>query len=98
MRRSLIILLSILSLTSCAMPVTTVRSVDSRPSISMSGANDMADLFVDGLKVGRAADFTEPNQLKLEAGTHKISLVEAGMKTFEQTIFVESEHKTIFVK
>lgn len=88
----------LLFLTSCAMPVTTVRSIDTRPSISMKGVSLQSDLYVDGLKMGRAADFEEPNQLKLEAGTHRVSLVEAGKTIFEQTIFIESEHKTIIVR
>ena len=82
----------------CAMPVTTVRSVDTRPSISVSRVNDQADLYVDGIRMGRAADFEEPNQLMLEAGTHRVSIVEAGKTTFEQTIFIESEHKTIIAR
>jgi len=84
-----------LLLASCAMPVTTVRSVDTRPSISVSMVNEQADLYVDGVRMGRAADFEEPSRLKLDAGTHRVSIVEAGKTTFEQTIFIESEHKTI---
>jgi hypothetical protein len=82
----------------CAMPVTTVRSIDTRPSISLSSVNEQADLYVDGIKVGRTTDFEEPNQLMLEAGTHRVSIVEAGKTTFEQTIFIESEHKNIIVR
>ena len=85
-------------LAGCAMPVTTVRSVDTRPSISVSRGNEQADLYVDGIKMGRAAEFKEPNQLKLEAGTHRVSIVEAGKIIFEQTIFIESEHKTIIIR
>ncbi len=87
-----------LFITGCAMPVTTVRSVDTRPSISVSGVGEQAELYVDGVKMGRAADFMEPNQLKLESGTHKVSIMEAGKPTFEQKIFIESEHKAILVK
>ncbi len=82
----------------CALPVTTVRSVDTRPSISIHGTSERADLYVDGIKMGKAADFREPNQLKLESGAHKVSIVEAGTTTFEQKIFIESEHKTIIAK
>ncbi|OGW25797.1 MAG: hypothetical protein A2X59_12755 [Nitrospirae bacterium GWC2_42_7] len=82
----------------CAMPVTTVRSVDNRPSISVSRVNVQADLYVDGIRMGKATDFEEPNQLKLEAGTHRVSIVEEGKTTFEQMIFIESEHKNIIVR
>ena len=87
-----------LLLAACAMPVTTLRSVDTRPSISVSWANEQADLYVDGIRMGRAADFVEPNQLKLEAGTHRVSIMEAGRTIFVQTIFIESEHKTIIAR
>lgn len=85
-------------LAGCAMPVTTVRSVDARPSISLAGVNEQADLYLDGIRMGKAADFAEPHQLKLEAGTHRVSIVEGGKTTFEQTIFIESEHKTIIAR
>jgi hypothetical protein len=87
-----------LLLAACAMPVTTVRSVDTRPTISVSSVNEQAELYVDGIRMGKAADFVEPNRLKLEAGTHRVSIVEAGRTTFEQTIFIESEHKTIIAR
>ena len=92
------VIICILLLAGCAMPVTTVRSVDTRPSISVSSVNEQADLYVDGIRMGRAADYKEPNQLKLEAGTHRVSIVESGRVTFEQTIFIESEHKTIIAR
>ena len=92
------VIMCMLLLAACAMPVTTVRSVDTRPSISVSLANEQADLYVDGIRMGKAADYVEPNQLKLEAGTHRVSIVEAGKTTFEQTIFIESEHKIIIAR
>jgi hypothetical protein len=91
-------IICVLLLAGCPMPVTTVRSVDTRPSISVSGANEQAELYVDGIRMGQAADFEEPNRLKLEAGTHRISIVESGKTTFEQMIFIESEHKTIIAR
>jgi len=51
--RFLYILLSIIVISGC-MPATTVRSVDSRPSIAIKGASSAAELLVDGLKMGKA--------------------------------------------
>lgn len=82
----------------CAMPVTSVRSVDTRPSISVKNAGSKAELLVDGVRVGRASDYDEPYRLSLDAGTHRISIVEEGKTVFQQTIFIESEHKTIIVQ
>ena len=82
----------------CSMPVTTVRSVDSRPSIIVQGTSPDAELLVDGLNVGKAATYNgKPQALIIQAGTHKVSIVENGRVIYEQTIFVESEVKTITV-
>lgn len=82
----------------CSMPATSVRSVDSRPSIIVKGTSSEADLFVDGLNMGKAANYNgNPQVLIVQAGTHRISIVENGMVIYEQTIFVESELKTISV-
>lgn len=96
--RTFLVVVCWLSLLGCSMPSTTVRSVDVRPSISVANVGDASELYVDGLRIGRAADFQEPNQLRLEPGTHRVSLVENGATIFEQMIFIESEHKTIIAK
>ncbi|MBP7223499.1 MAG: hypothetical protein BWY90_00457 [Deltaproteobacteria bacterium ADurb.BinA014] len=96
--RFLYILLSIIVISGC-MPATTVRSVDSRPSIAIKGASSAAELLVDGLKMGKAQAYNgEPQTLILEPGTHKITIIENGVVIYEQKIFIESELKTITVK
>jgi hypothetical protein len=89
------------------MPVTTVNAVDNRPSISLSGVEKVdlitsgtsaADLYIDGLRMGKASDFETPNRLKLEAGTHKVAIKKGDKVLFEQTVFIESEHKNINVR
>lgn len=82
----------------CSMPVTSVRSVDSRPSIIVKGTSPTAKLLVDDLDVGNAATYNgEPQALIVQPGTHKVSIVENGRVIYEQTVFVESEVKTITV-
>jgi hypothetical protein len=94
--RFVLVIAALIACAACSsVPVSSVRSVDTRPSISVSRVNEYAELYVDGLRMGMAWSFEEPNQLKLDPGTHRVSIVEAGKVTFEQTIFVESEHKTI---
>lgn len=88
----------IITIVGCSMPATTVRSIDSRPSIAIKGASSTAELLVDDLKMGKAEAFNgEPQTLTLEPGTHKISIIENGTIIYEQKIFVESELKTITV-
>ena len=92
------IIVLIMTIIGCYMPATTVRSVDSRPSIAIKGASSTAELLVDDLKMGKAETFNgEPQTLTLEPGTHKISIIENGTIIYEQKIFVESELKTITV-
>lgn len=94
---SLFILLALV--VGCSMPSTTVRSVDSRPSIAIKGASATADLLIDGLNMGKAAMYDgAPKTVNIEPGTHRVSIVESGNTVFEQTIFVESELKTITIR
>lgn len=83
----------------CSMPSTTIRSVDSRPSIAIKGASPTAELLVDGLNMGKAETFNgDPQTLVIEPGTHRVSIIENGTALYDQNIFVESELKTIIVK
>jgi hypothetical protein len=94
-------LLSALALVmaACAMPSTTVRRPDSRPSLAVEGAPSGAQLFVDGNAVGDAGDYDgHPAVLLVEAGTHVVVVRDpSGKLLFRQTVFVESETKTIQV-
>lgn len=85
-----------ITLAGCSMPTTTVRAVDSRPSISVTNAPDDAVLLVDGMQIGKAASYNgEPNVLLLEPGTHRIVVQQGGIHLYDQQIFVDSEHKRI---
>src|SRR5438309_1296842 len=83
----------------CAMPSTTVRTPDSRPGLAIAGAPPGSQLFVDGNAMGKAAAYDgEPQVLVVEPGTHLVDLRDsAGRVLFQQTVFVESETKTIQV-
>ena len=86
-------------LTACTMPSTTVRSVDSRPSIAIKGATATAELFIDNVNFGKAENYNgDPQVLVIEPGTHLVKIVEGNTVVYEQTIFVESELKTITVR
>ena len=80
----------------CTYPDTRVSTVDTRPGIAMSGAPGGSLLYVDGLNMGDASTYRDPNYLRIEPGTHNISITDGtGKKIFEKTIFVESELKII---
>lgn len=98
--RSVILILSLITvLSGCSMPSTTVKTVDSRPAISIAGAPDGALLAVDGIVVGKAADFNgDPNLLLIEPGTHRIVVQHAGAVLYDQKIFVDGGIKRIVIQ
>jgi hypothetical protein len=88
-----------LATAACAMPSTTVRTTDSRPSLAVEGAPRGSQLFVDGNPVGDAGAYDgRPAVLLVEPGTHVVDVRDgSGRVIFRQTVFVESETKTIQV-
>jgi len=81
------------------MPATTVKTVDTRPSISITGAPLDSILYVDGISMGNAIQYNgHPNILIIEPGTHKILIKDGNDVIYQQTIFVESELKNIILK
>lgn len=87
------------ALAACVGPTTTVRTVDTRPALAISGAAAGLTLVVDGAPVGDPRSYDgNPNILRVEAGTHDVELRDAaGAVVFRQRVFVESELKTIEV-
>jgi hypothetical protein len=99
MKTTTLICALIVMLTGCSMPATTVKTVDSRPSISIVGASDDAMLLVDGILVGKASSYNgQPNVLVLEPGTHRVVVQQNGTTSYDQKIFVDSETKQINIR
>ena len=96
--RSLLCALA-LAFAACAMPSTTVRTPESRPSLAITGAPAGSQLFVDGNAMGDAGAYDgNPKVLLVEPGTHVVDVRDgSGRVLFEQTVFVESETKTVQV-
>lgn len=86
-------------LAACAMPSTTVRTTDTRPSLAIEGAPSGSLLLVDGNRMGDANAYNgQPAVLRVEPGTHVVEVQDSsGRVVFRQTVFVESETKTIQV-
>ena len=82
-----------------SMPETRIQTADSRPRLAIQGAPANSLLYVDELMVGQANDYNgTPNVLIILPGTHKISIKTlSGQSIHDQTIFVESELKTIIL-
>jgi hypothetical protein len=88
-----------LALAACAGATTTVRTVDTRPAIAVTGAPAGTLLHVDGAVAGDARAYDgQPNVLRLEPGTHLVEIRDRGGNVvYSQRVFVESELKTIQV-
>ena len=96
-----VILLLVLTVTlcSCAMPVTSVKTIDDRPALAIKNAPEGAVLFVDGLNMGLAGQYDgDPKTLTVESGTHLVKIVVNGDAVFERKVFVESSLKTISIR
>ncbi len=99
MKRSVAIVVGLFALAACAMPNTTVRTTDTRPSLAFEGAPDGSVLYLDGQKIGDPNRFDgQPNILTVEPGTHLVVVKGAdGAPLFERKVYVESELKTLKV-
>ena len=88
-----------IALAACAMPSTTVRTTDTRPGLAIEGAPSGSLLLVDGNSMGDASAYNgRPAVLRVEPGTHVVEVQDSsGRVVFRQTVFVESETKTIQV-
>ncbi len=99
MTRYVAIVVGLFALAACAMPNTTVRTTDTRPSLAFDGAPDGSVLYVDGQKIGDPNQYDgQPNILVVEPGTHTVVVKGAdGAPLFERKVYVESELKTLKV-
>jgi len=94
-----ILCLMLITFFGCSMPATTVRSVDSRPSIAIEGGSSDSELFINGKGVGKTSAFDgHPNVLTIEPGSHTIVVKSNGSIVYQQDFFVESELKTFKIK
>lgn len=92
-------LLTVFLFSGCAMPTTSVRTVDDRPTLAIKGAPHGAVLFVDGLNMGLANKYDgDPTILAVEPGTHIIRVIENNNTIYEQKVFVEGSLKTITIQ
>ena len=98
MKAFLVITLA-LSLSACAMPATTVRTTDTRPSLAFVGAPKGATVYIDGLPMGDAEKYDgQPEVLVVEPGTHLVTIKDGkGSILLERKVYVESEIKTLKV-
>ena len=78
--------------------ITKVSAVDSRPTLSFTGAPADSILFVDNINSGLTAQYNgNPKVLVVQPGTHELKVMENNKIIFQQSVFVESENKVISI-
>jgi hypothetical protein len=79
-------------------PVTNVSTVDSRPTLSFTGAPEGSLLLVDGINMGAVSQYNgNPKVLTVQPGTHEVTVMINNKIVSQQTVFVENEHKVISI-
>jgi hypothetical protein len=74
----------------CTNPAEQVRVTDYRPSLLIKGAPLAAELLVDGLSMGEAAQYAE-KALVIENGTHLVQVRKADTIIYSEKIFVSGQ-------
>src|SRR2546429_9955094 len=84
-----LLLAAAVSIAACAMPSTTVRTTDTRPSLAVEGAPRGSRLFVAGNSVGDAGAYDgQPAVLLVEPGRHLVGVRDtSGKRLFRQPAF-----------
>lgn len=96
--KSIIVTLTLVACVLGCASVSEVRTVDDRARIVVDGAPADAMLFVDGLSMGKASDYSQEDgaPLALESGTHVIEVKNASQSFFSERVFLGPGHlKTI---
>ena len=89
--KSFISLVLVAALAACSMPQTTVRTGMAGPTLIVTGAPAGSILFVDGLRIGSATQFTgSPNVLAVLEGTHQIEVRLGDAVVYHEKAFVSS--------
>jgi hypothetical protein len=78
-------------LSACALPQTTVMSGSSQPNLVVTGAPADAVLYVDGLSMGRAAQFDgHPRVLAVLQGPHQVEVREGTTVLYHDKVFLSN--------
>lgn len=91
--RKIIMLLLLFGLAlGCGYPKETLRGVGHEGFLFIMANPDDAEVFIDGERVGLAADF-ERNPIELRSGTHKIEIRKPGYLADVRDIFVGNQSR-----
>lgn len=84
-----IVAATLLLLSGCVLPQTTVRTGSPQPSLSVKGAPAGTLLYVDGIAMGLAQQFDgNPNVLAVLEGAHQVEIRQGTNAVYREKVFV----------
>lgn len=88
MKNTIVALALIICASGCAIS-SEVRTVDDRARVIVEGAPADAMLYVNGLVMGKASDYSQKEgALALESGTHEIEVKNGNQTFFSERVFL----------
>ncbi len=84
------VVLSFIALTGCVnTPTANVQVKDDRPLIMFIGAKHDDVVFIDGIQMGEASQFSAGDAaLRIEPGTYNMQVKRAGVTVLNKTFYV----------
>lgn len=87
---AILVVVSILAVNACAYPKTSVKAVEENPSLVFKGAPPTAQVRVDGLDAGPAADYSGDRSLTVLPGRHVVEVIDQGKLLLREDVFLSS--------
>lgn len=93
------VVFSVIALTGCVnTPTTNVQVKDDRPLIMFAGAKQGDVVFIDGLQMGEAVQFSAGDAaLRIESGSHNIQIQRSGTTILNKKFFVSDGVNKTFI-
>jgi len=87
--KRLLPLLALAALAACTYPQAQVSTVDTRPHLSIAGAPAGAQLVIDNVNLGAAADYAPGGQeITLGNGTHHVVITNGGTVLYDNKVYL----------
>jgi len=87
--KNLLLLIAMAALASCSYPQAQVSTVDTRPHLSIAGAPAGAQLVIDNVSLGAAADYAPGSrEIALDHGTHHVVITNGGTVLYDNSIYL----------
>jgi hypothetical protein len=87
--KSLIALIAVAGLAACSYPQAQVGTVDTRPHLSIAGAPAGAQLVIDNVALGAAANYAPGiREITLDHGTHHVVITNGGTVLYNNSIYL----------